>query len=199
MDILNSQSITLNLPDADIVYYPNFFPKIEADLFYESLLSETPWQQDNITVYGKVHAQPRLTALFGDGSKTLAYSNITMHPHLWTDRILKIKNSIRTICDANFNTVLLNYYRDGRDSNGWHADNEKYLGQNPVIASVTFGQERPFHLKHNSKENPTQKLILEHGSVLIMQGETQHFWKHQIPKTTKVVSPRINLTFRIVL
>ncbi len=198
MSMLPAEAIRLNLPDADIVYYPNFFTKEEADFYYDHLRNETPWQQDQITVYGKTHAQPRLTALYGDGSKTLSYANITMHPHLWTDCLLKIKESIRTICDANFNTVLLNYYRDGRDSNGWHADNEKYLGQNPVIASVTFGQERPFHLKHNSKALPTQKLLLDHGSILIMQGETQHFWKHQIPKTAKIVSPRINLTFRVV-
>ncbi len=198
MDNFTPELIKLDLPDAEIIYYPNFFAKLEADQYYQSLLKNTPWQQDEIKVYGKVHAQPRLTALFGDGTKTLSYSNITMRPHLWNDTLLEIKNRIRCICDSEFNTVLLNCYRTGSDSNGWHADNEKYLGQNPVIASVTFGQERYFHLKHNSAIIPTQKLLLEHGSVLIMKGETQHFWNHQIPKTAKIVSPRINLTFRLV-
>jgi len=199
INLPNPHCIKLHLPDADIVYFPNFFSKMVADNLHDSFLKNTPWQQDNIKVFGKVHAQPRLTALFGDGTKTLSYSNITMHPHFWTDDLLTIKNSLNTIVSAPFNTVLLNCYRDGRDSNGWHADDEKYLGQNPVIASVTFGQERYFHLKHNLKDIPTQKLLLEHGSVLIMQGETQHYWKHQIPKTAKLVSPRINLTFRVVL
>lgn len=199
MSDLNTHQINLDLPDAEICYYPSFFPKAASDTYYQTLLENTPWQQDDIKVYGKIHAQPRLTALFGDGTKTLSYSNITMQPHLWTDDLLAIKNRINSICETAFNTVLLNCYRNGSDSNGWHADNEKYLGENPVIASVTFGQERYFHLKHNSAKIPTQKLLLEHGSVLIMKGTTQHFWKHQIPKTAKVVSPRINLTFRLVV
>ncbi len=199
MDNLDPQHIKLDLPDADIIYYPNFFAKLEADEYYQSLLKNTPWQQDEIKVYGKIHAQPRLTSLFGDGTKTLSYSNITMQPHLWNNELSEIKTKIRSICDSEFNTVLLNCYRNGSDSNGWHADNEKYLGQNPIIVSVTFGQERYFHLKHNLAKTPTQKLLLEHGSVLIMRGETQHNWKHQIPKTSKIISPRINLTFRLVL
>ena len=191
------QQISLDLPDADIIYYPDFFSNSEADRIYQHLLKATPWQQDHLKIYGKVHEQPRLTALFGE--KTLSYSGITMIAHEWTDEILQIKKAMNAICPAHFNSVLLNYYRDGKDSNGWHADNEKYLGQNPVIASVTFGEARPFHLKHNVLAIPTQKLLLGHGSVLIMQGVTQHFWKHQIPKTKKQVNSRINLTFRVVL
>ena len=93
---------------------------------------------------------------------------------------------------------MLNYYRNGKDSNGWHADNEKELGLNPIIASVSFGEERVFHLKHNSIADAKQKITLQHGSLLLMKGETQHFWKHQIPKTTREIGPRINLTFRII-
>jgi alkylated DNA repair dioxygenase AlkB len=109
-----------------------------------------------------------------------------------------IKNEIEEICLENFTTVLLNLYRDGKDSNGWHADNEKELGKNPVIASVSFGAERAFHLQHNSIKDAKQKIILEHGSLLLMKGTTQHFWKHQIPKTKKPIDERINLTFRII-
>ena len=111
---------------------------------------------------------------------------------------LFIKNEIEKICQENFTTVLLNYYRDGKDSNGWHADNEKELGTNPVIASVSFGAQRNFHLQHNTIKKQKLKVNLEHGSLLIMKGTTQHFWKHQIPKTTAAIGPRINLTFRII-
>jgi len=109
-----------------------------------------------------------------------------------------IKNEIEEVCQENFTTVLLNYYRDGKDSNGWHADNEKELGRNPVIASVSFGAERSFHLQHNTIKEHKLKITLEHGSLLIMKGSTQHFWKHQIPKTAKIIGSRINLTFRII-
>jgi alkylated DNA repair dioxygenase AlkB len=108
-----------------------------------------------------------------------------------------IKNEVEAICNENFTTVLLNYYRDGKDSNGWHADNEKELGRNPIIASVSFGAERVFQLKHNVT-NQRQNINLENGSLLIMKGTTQHFWKHQIPKSSKEIGARINLTFRII-
>ena len=192
------EKITFNIPDADIEYYPNFFDSNRANELFEKLKNEIPWQQDNITVYGKTHPQPRLTALFGNEGNPYSYSNIVMQPNAWNPLLLFIKNEIEEICKENFTTVLLNYYRNGKDSNGWHADNEKELGRNPVIASVSFGAERFFHLQHNSIKEQKLKIILEHGSLLIMNGSTQHFWKHQIPKTTKAIGPRINLTFRII-
>ena len=109
-----------------------------------------------------------------------------------------IKNAVEEVCQENFTTVLLNKYRTGKDSNGWHADNEKELGRNPTIASISFGAERVFQLKHNTIPNLKQNLVLQHGSLLIMKGTTQHFWKHQIPKTSKEIAERINLTFRII-
>ena len=121
-----------------------------------------------------------------------------MLPNAWNPLLVFIKNEIEEICQENFTTVLLNYYRNGKDSNGWHADNEKELGRNPVIASVSFGVERYFHLQHNTIKEQKLKINLEHGSLLIMKGATQHFWKHQIPKTIKEIGPRINLTFRII-
>ena len=149
-------------------------------------------------VYGKNHLQPRLTALYGNEGKPYSYSNIKMQPHHWTLLLQKIKFHIESQATTNFTTVLLNLYRNGNDSNGWHADNEKELGHNPVIASVSFGAERVFQLKHNTDKSLKKSIILEHGSLLIMKGTTQHFWKHQIPKTTKKVGSRINLTFRII-
>jgi alkylated DNA repair dioxygenase AlkB len=192
------EKITFDIPDAEIEYYPNFFDANSADELFEKLKNEIPWQQDHITVFGKTHPQPRLTALFGNEGKPYGYSNIVMQPHHWNPLLMFVKNEIEEICDENFTTVLLNYYRDGRDSNGWHADNEKELGRNPVIASVSFGAERNFHLQHNTIKDQKLKITLEHGSLLIMKGTTQHFWKHQIPKTAKPIGPRINLTFRII-
>lgn len=192
------EKITFNIPDAEIEYYPNFFESGRANVLFEKLKNEIPWQQDMIRVYGKMHPQPRLTSLFGNEGKAYSYSNIVMHPNAWNPLLMFIKNEIELICNENFTTVLLNYYRDGKDSNGWHADNEKELGRNPVIASVSFGAMRPFHMKHNTIMDQKLKINLEHGSLLIMKGTTQHFWKHQISKTAVPIDPRINLTFRIV-
>ena len=192
------EKITFNIPDADIEYYPNFFDSNRSNELFEKLKNEVPWQQDNITVFGKTHPQPRLTALFGNEGKPYSYSNIVMQPNAWNPLLMFIKNEIEEICQGNFTTVLLNYYRDGKDSNGWHADNEKELGRNPVIASVSFGAERFFHLQHNTIKEQKLKINLENGSLLIMKGSTQHFWKHQIPKTAAAIGPRINLTFRII-
>lgn len=196
--LFQSESISLNLPDSEIIYYPHFFDKNEADVIFDQLKTDIVWQQDDITVFGKTHPQPRLTALYGNEAKPYSYSNITMQPHHWNPLLQKIKTHIESVSDAYFTTVLLNQYRDGKDSNGWHADNEKELGLNPVIASISFGAERNFQLKHNSEIGLKKSIILEHGSLLLMKGETQHFWKHQIPKTAKPVGQRINLTFRVI-
>lgn len=190
--------IFLNLPDADVIYYPHFFDKEEADIIFAELTNEIPWQQDDIRVFGKTHPQPRLTALFGNEGKPYSYSNIKMQPHAWNLLLQKIKSKVESVSDTNFTTVLLNQYRDGKDSNGWHADNEKELGTNPIIASLSFGAERTFQLKHNSDKDQKKSIVLEHGSLLLMKGTTQHCWKHQIPKTAKPIGPRINLTFRVI-
>ena len=199
MDLLfYTEPLILNLPDAEIIYYPEFFDKEQADKIYSELLQEIAWQQDNITVFGKTHPQPRLTALYGNEGKPYSYSNITMQPHPWNTLLQKIKYHIETTTECQFSTVLLNQYRDGKDSNGWHADNEKELGTNPIIASLSFGAERVFQLKHNTIANAKNSIVLEHGSLLLMKGSTQHFWKHQIPKTAKPIGNRINLTFRSI-
>lgn len=196
--LLVSEHINIELPNSEIRYFPQFFEKNEADSIFEKLITEIPWQQDDIKVFGKTYAQPRLTALFGDEGKEYSYSNIKMKPHPWNTILQNIKSKIEQQTKTHFNVVLLNYYRDGKDSNGWHADNEKELGLNPVIASVSLGSERCFQLKHNYDKNLKKNIVLAHGSLLLMQGSTQHFWKHQIPKTTKPVSYRINLTFRLI-
>lgn len=195
----SSEPIHFDLKEADIIYYPNFYSFLEANSIFEKLLHEIPWQQDDIKVYGKVYAQPRLTALFGNDGKPYSYSNIKMQPHPWNLILQKMKFQIENVIAENFTTVLLNLYRNGKDSNGWHADNEKELGTNPVIASLSFGEKRYFHLQHNTDKELKLKILLEHGSLLIMKGTTQHFWKHQIPKTAKPIGNRINLTFRKIV
>ncbi|MFM1754606.1 MAG: hypothetical protein RLZZ236_1545 [Bacteroidota bacterium] len=194
----HSEPQVLDLPDAEIIYYPQLFVKEQADTIFYELLKEIAWQQDNITVYGKTHPQPRLTALYGNDGKPYSYSNITMQPKPWNSLLQKIKYYIEASTECQFTTVLLNQYRDGKDSNGWHADNEKELGTNPIIASLSLGAERVFQLKHNTISEAKKNIILEHGSLLLMKGSTQHFWKHQIPKTTKPIGNRINLTFRSI-
>lgn len=198
MRLFQSEPVHFDLPDADISYFPAFFDRNKSDELFMQLQHEIPWQQDDITLFGKTHPQPRLTALFGNEGKPYSYSNIVMQPHRWNPLLTFIKEEIEKVSGVTFTTVLLNYYRDGKDSNGWHADNEKELGTNPVIASVSFGAERFFHLQYNLDKNIKQKILLEHGSLLQMQGQTQHFWKHQIPKTAKPIGPRINLTFRVI-
>ncbi|MFH6604845.1 alpha-ketoglutarate-dependent dioxygenase AlkB family protein [Maribacter algicola] len=186
----------LKLPDSDIHYYPNFFDHEEADYFLRLFKTTILWQQDSIKVFGKVYPQPRLTALYGDNDKTYTYSNITMQPRNFTPELKVLKERIENLCETQFTSCLLNLYRDGKDSNGWHADNEKELGINPIIASVSLGQERYFNLKHRNRPELKHKILLEHGSLLLMKGETQHSWLHQIPKTSKSIGERINLTFR---
>jgi alkylated DNA repair dioxygenase AlkB len=193
-----NDKIVFQVPDAHIEYYPNFFSEEEADALFEKLLITTPWLQDNITVFGKTYPQPRLTALFGNEGKPYSYSNITMHPQPWNEILLQMKLKITEVTQSDFTTVLLNRYRNGQDSNGWHADNEKELGTNPTIASISLGAPRAFHLQHNSIKEAKLKLTLEHGSLLLMKGTTQHCWKHQIPKTAKTIDQRINLTFRAI-
>ena len=199
MILFPTEPIVFDLPDADIVYYPGFFDKEQAGTLFKELSDTIPWQQDDIKIFGKVHAQPRLTALFGNDGKPYSYSNITMQPQPWNLLLQKIKFQVETVANVNFTTVLLNLYRHGKDSNGWHADDEKELGINPIIASLSLGSERIFHLKHNRQPELKQSILLEHGSLLLMKGTTQHFWKHQIPKTAKPIGSRINLTFRIIV
>lgn len=194
--LFKSEPLNLELPDSEIIYFPNFFNTLEADSIFKELIENTFWQQDKITVYGKTHLQPRLTALYGNEGKPYSYSNIKMQPHNWTILLQKIKFYIEELANVNFTSVLLNQYRNGNDSNGWHADNEKELGLNPVIASLSLGAERTFQLKHNTDKSQKKNIVLEHGSLLLMKGTTQHFWKHQIPKTAKPLGSRINLTFR---
>jgi alkylated DNA repair dioxygenase AlkB len=141
---------------------------------------------------------PRLTAWYGDQGKSYTYSGIEQHPEHWHPTLKLIKSKIEQIAQISFNSVLINLYRNGKDSVSWHSDDEPELGENPIIASVSFGATRRFYLRHKHSKNHKIDIDLASGSFLLMQGETQHFWQHQIAKTAKEIQPRINLTFRII-
>ncbi len=187
----------VSIPNGEYIYIPDFFTKTEADAYFELLKTGVRWTQESMYIYGKKVLFPRLTAWYGDNGKSYSFSGITLKPHSWTAQLLKIKNKIEPISGSSFNSVLLNRYRNGNDSISWHADNEKELGTNPVISSVNFGAVRKFQLRHNQTKEKIE-IELAHGSLLIMQGELQHFWQHQIPKTAKKTDERINLTFRAI-
>jgi len=185
------------IPNGEYVYYTNFFTKDESDLLLKKLRETILWKQESMNMYGKKIDFPRLTAWYGNNDKPYSFSGITLQPLPWTNEILEIKSKIETIAETVFNSVLLNLYRDGNDSISWHTDAEKELGVNPVIASVNFGATRKFQLRHVKKKDKLE-IELTHGSLLIMQGELQHYWQHQVPKTSKPVGERINLTFRVI-
>ncbi|MBW8686195.1 alpha-ketoglutarate-dependent dioxygenase AlkB family protein [Chitinophaga rhizophila] len=187
----------ISLKDGELVYCPQFFKLPEANHYMHQLLHTINWQQEGMMMYGKQVLFPRLMAWYGDAGSSYSFSGSTYAPLPWTDELLQIRAQIIPLAGVDFNSVLLNRYRNGKDSMGWHADDEPELGVNPVIASVNLGAPRRFMLRH-VKEGDKFELSLEHGSLLIMKGALQHHWQHQVPKTTKVSAERINLTFRVI-
>ncbi|MEG4031951.1 MULTISPECIES: alpha-ketoglutarate-dependent dioxygenase AlkB [unclassified Microcoleus] len=194
----NLQKTVVIDTDGEVIFYPNFFSIEESDRLFSDLYSSINWKQDIIHFYGKKIPLPRLTGWYGDEGKSYTYSGIEQHPDPWTPALKLIKSKAEEISEVTFNSVLLNLYRHGKDSVSWHSDDEPELGKNPIIASISFGGNRRFSLKHKTSENSKINLDLPKGSLLLMKGETQHCWQHQIPKTSKFVEPRINLTFRVI-
>ncbi|MCC5659658.1 alpha-ketoglutarate-dependent dioxygenase AlkB [Nostoc sp. XA010] len=195
-DKTNMQGEQLPMPDAEVMFYYNFFDNNESNQLLVELYKTIFWQQQSTIIFGKKVNLPRLTAWYGEPDKSYSYSKITMEPILWTPLLIKIKSKIESLSEIKFNSVLLNLYRDGKDSVAWHSDDEPELGKNPVIASVSFGVPRRFMFRHKTKKELKYEIKLTHGSLLMMTGTTQHFWQHQIPKMNKLTQPRINLTFR---
>jgi len=185
------------MPDAEVYYLSDLKLGRDRDAVLHELIADIPWRQERISVWGKMYLQPRLIAWYGDRGSYYTYSGITLAPLPWTDLLLEIRNRVETVTATAFNSVLINYYRDNRDSMGFHSDDEPELGDRPVIASVSLGEERTFVLKHklNKLAKPV-RLRLESGSLLLMRGETQRYWKHGIAKETHRSGPRVNLTFR---
>jgi alkylated DNA repair dioxygenase AlkB len=193
----NNDFESIKIQDGEYIYDPFFFNKLTADKYFQSLFSEIDWKQEEMIMYGKSLKFPRLTAWYGENDKPYSFSGIILKPNPWTTELMEIKSKIETICNSSFNSVLLNRYRNGKDSISWHTDAEKELGFNPIIASVNFGATRKFQLRH-IKTKQKIEIELTHGSLLIMQGELQHFWQHQVPKTNRPVGERINLTYRAI-
>lgn len=188
------------IPDAEVYYLGDLGIATESDLAMHRLIADTPWRQDDIVVWGKTYAQPRLVAWYGDPASCYTYSGISLNPLPWTALLSEIRRRVEKVTEASFNSVLLNYYRDNRDSMGFHSDDEPELGPRPVIASLSLGEERAFVMKH--KTNRIAKPVrfkLASGSLLLMKGETQRYWKHGISKETRPCGPRINLTFRKII
>jgi alkylated DNA repair dioxygenase AlkB len=179
-------------------YTPSLFDCIESEELFKELLSSTPWENDEVLLFGQRRVLSRKVAWMGDTGFTYSYSGTSKTASSWTPPLLRIRERVETCCGHEFNSCLLNLYHDGSEGMGWHSDDEKTLGRNPVIASVSFGAERPFRFKHRVTKEVVP-LILESGSLLVMKGETQHHWVHALPKTKKITSPRINLTFRAFL
>jgi alkylated DNA repair dioxygenase AlkB len=188
----------MSLPP-QLQYHENIFDAQSHIALFDSLKHDVAWKQHHIKLFGKVHPTPRLVAWYGDPHCTYTYSGVVNTPLAWTPTLLTIKDRIEQLLyPAKFNCVLLNFYRDGHDKMGWHSDDEKELGPNPSIASVSFGSTRRFDFKH--KTDPSNKFSLElhSGSVLLMQGDMQHHWLHQLPAQKRILTPRINLTFRFI-
>jgi alkylated DNA repair dioxygenase AlkB len=194
----NLQKTVVINTDGEVIFYPHFFSIQESECLFSDLYSSVKWKQDTIRFYGKKIPLPRLTGWYGDEGKSYTYSGIEQHPDPWTPTLKLIKLKAEEISEVTFNSVLLNLYRDGKDSVSWHSDDEPELGENPIIASISFGATRRFSLKHKISKDYKIDINLLNGSLLLMKGKTQHCWQHQIPKTSKFVEPRINLTFRVI-
>ena len=180
------------------VYLLRALPMHEpVDGLLSRLIEQTPWQTGNVTLWGKRYPQPRLTAWYGDPDAVYTYSGMRLQPMAWTADLQRIRAKVEAATGAQFNSVLLNYYRDQRDSIGLHSDDEPELGAQPVIASLSLGEERVLLLKHRrDKTVKPVRIKLNSGSLLLMKGETQRNWKHGIAKQVRVCGPRVNLTFR---
>jgi alkylated DNA repair dioxygenase AlkB len=183
-------------PDIEVHYLPAVVPAAQATAWLQELLATIAWRQETVRVFGREYPAPRLTAWHGDAGVRYRYSGIEHVARPWTEPLQAIRALVQERCDATFNAVLLNQYRDGRDSVGWHSDNEACLGPHPVIASVSLGGDR--RLRFRRRAGPeTHELLLGHGSLMVMRGLTQRAWQHCLPRCARA-SARVNLTFRLV-
>lgn len=197
MKLFDSTEIRELLPrDGSALYRPGFLSPEVSDEHFRGLMAEVPWEARSIVLFGREVPQPRLACWFGDES--YSYSGITLEPRPWSERLAALKNTVEEESKYVFNSVLVNLYRDGQDSMGWHADDEPELGTEPIIASLSLGCTRRFRLRHRATKE-TIEVELESGSLLVMSGLSQSCWIHDIPKSKRIHEPRINLTFRRVL
>lgn len=198
--LFENSSKKIIIEDGGVVEYtPLFFSEAESNDLFLKLKNELDWRQDEITLYGKTHPVPRLQAWYGVAHAKYSYSGIKLDPLPMTETLTQIRHSVEAATGARFNCVLANLYRNGSDYAAFHSDDEKELGRNPTIASLSFGETRKFRLQHKTDKGVEKvDLDLEDGSLLLMKGATQHNYKHMLVKTAKKVGERINLTFRLI-
>ena len=189
----------LPLPQAELLFDPAFLPAAEAEALLVQLTADAAWEQRAIRIFGQEIPQPRFTAWYGDAEARYTYSGLAWEPRPWLSALHALRQRLEAATGHRFNSVLLNLYRDGRDSMGWHADDEPELGPAPAIASLSLGATRRFRLRPRAGlPHPPLNLDLPGGSLLLMRGPTQRHWQHALPKTARPVGPRLNLTFRWV-
>jgi len=199
MNLIDNNKIVQVLNrDGRVDYYGKIITNVKANLYFEILLQNIVWKNDEAIILGKHIITKRKTAWYGDSDYLYTYSNITRRALPWTSELRDLKQLVEKLTETKFNSCLLNLYHDGNEGLAWHSDDEKVLRRNGTIASLSFGAERKFSLKHK-KTKQTISIILEHGSLLVMKDETQVYWLHGLPKTKKIVMPRINLTFREII
>lgn len=199
MDLFNHSSQTNILPyDGEVIYHGIVFPKAAADHYAAVLMENIAWKHDEAVIYGKHLLTARKVAWYADKPFSYSYSGTTKQALPWTEELLTLKQVAEEQSGFRFNSCLLNLYHHGEEGMAWHSDDERSLGENTVIASLSFGAERKFAFKHK-RTKETVALVLAHGSLLVMKGTTQSCWLHRLPPTTKVKRPRINLTFRTII
>lgn len=187
----------LSIPDADVSFVRGLDLGASYDVLLRRLIDETPWQSETIVMWGKEMLSPRLVTWYGDPGISYYYSGIQHHPTPWSPLVADLRRRVEAASGERFNSVLVNYYRNERDSVAMHADDEKELGPEPVIASLSIGESRTFVMRHKTdRSQKTRKLVLESGSLLLMKGPTQRCWLHGVPKEKIPCGPRVNLTFR---
>jgi alkylated DNA repair dioxygenase AlkB len=196
VDLFEERPIAL--ADAQLQLHNPWVDCATADHWLAELLEQTPWEQPNVRLYGRDYPVPRLVAWYGDTEARYRYSGLTHQPLPWTPLLAQIRARLEAEVGQSLNGVLLNYYRDGQDSMGWHSDDEPELGRNPMIVSLNLGGSRRFDLRRKGGQRIEHSLLLEHGSLLVMAGPTQHHWQHQVAKTRIPCAPRLNLTFRLI-
>ena len=188
-----------SLIDDEILLCEDYCPTSAANSLFNELLENIPWYQENLFIYGRSIDVPRLMSWHGDEGADYRYSGADHQPLPWTSPLQKVREQLQQDLKADFNAVLLNLYRNGNDSMSWHADDEPELGKQPLIASLSLGEERDFQFRHRFDKNRKFTVSLPHGSLLIMQNECQRHWQHQLPKRKRVTQSRINLTFRSIV
>lgn len=217
----DGKGVVIDVPDGRLYYAPQYFDSAHSDEIMHSLLAckdvdyathdwhqehdinalpfeNIRWQHDSVSMFGKTHPLPRLSAWYGDNDRPYTYSGITLQPKPWNTLLLELRAALVPICKREFNSVLLNWYRSGDDHISWHTDAEPELGESPLIASVNFGACRRFLLRRRDDHSTKLEITLQHGSVLVMAGALQHHWQHSVPKQKKVKDSRVNLTFRTI-